>query len=140
MLWPGLSVDSMEFDSIWKTSITVARIKMVASRPRMMASTAKRQTHEKARRFNVARSVRAIWFIEERRLLLCAEVALLADASSLAVTIAHVVQLCTTYVALGHNLNLIDDWGVNWEGTLNTSAEGNLANGEGLAYAAALAT
>lgn len=76
--------------------ISVARI------PRIMAAKTKRQTQNQVRRFVDARSVRAIRFIKEYGLLLGTEFALLADACCLTMAIAHVVQLGTTYVTLGH--------------------------------------
>lgn len=66
--------------------------------------------------------------------------ALLADASSLAVTVAHVVELGATDVTAGNNLDLFDDGRVYGEGTLYTNAEGNLTDGEGFADAATLTT
>ena len=61
------------------------------------------------------------------------------DLGSLAVAVAHVVQLGTANVTLGQNFDLVDDRRVNREGTLHADAEGNLADGERLADAVALA-
>src|SRR5699024_10310142 len=61
-------------------------------------------------------------------------------ACSLTAQVAQVVQLRTANVALEDNANLVDVRGVHWEGTLNSDTEGYLADGEGLADAAALTT
>gem|GEM_PF-5741590 len=52
------------------------------------------------------------------------------DLRGLAVTLAQVVELGATHVALGDDLDVVDRGGVNREGTLNAHAEGNLADGE----------
>src|SRR4029453_4563257 len=67
------------------------------------------------------------------------EVALFLDLRSLTAQGAHVVQLGAADVTLGDDLDLFDDRRVNREGTLNADAEGNLADGEGLADTLALA-
>src|SRR6478735_8122454 len=66
-------------------------------------------------------------------------VALLLDLRGLAAEVTEVVQLRATHVAAGHDLDLLDDRGVDREGALDADAEADLANGEGLADTVALA-
>ena len=49
--------------------------------------------------------------------------ALLGDAGSLAVAIAHVVELGTTHVTAGSDFNLVDHRGVHREGALDADLE-----------------
>ena len=65
--------------------------------------------------------------------------ALLLDLGLLAAQVAQVVQLGAAHVTAGHDLDLLDDRGVHREGALDADAEADLADGEGLAEAAALA-
>jgi hypothetical protein len=62
------------------------------------------------------------------------------DLRLLTAQLAEVVQLGTTNVTARDQLDLLENWGVYWEGTLNAYLEGNLANGEGLADTVARAT
>src|SRR5829696_1836519 len=66
------------------------------------------------------------------------DVALLLDLGGLAAEVTEVVQLRPADVAAGEDLDLLDDRGVHREGALDTDAEAHLADGEGLADAAAL--
>src|SRR3954467_4369352 len=66
------------------------------------------------------------------------DVALLLDLGGLAAQLAEVVQLGAADVTAGHDLDLLDDRGVHREGALDADAEADLADGEGLADAAAL--
>src|SRR5699024_12778567 len=62
-----------------------------------------------------------------------------SELGCLAVAIAQVVQLRATDLTAGQNLELVDVRGVHWDGALHADAEGDLADGEGLADAGALA-
>src|SRR3954453_14191874 len=64
---------------------------------------------------------------------------LLLDLGGLAAQFAEVVQLGPADVTAGDDLDLLDDRGVHREGPLDADAEADLAHGEGLAGAAALA-
>src|SRR4029077_21048404 len=64
--------------------------------------------------------------------------ALLLDLGGLAAKGAQVVELGATDVTAGHDLDLVDDRGVHGERALDTDAEADLANGEGLPDAIAL--
>src|SRR3954454_3425727 len=66
-------------------------------------------------------------------------VALLLDLGGLAAQLTEVVQLGATHVTAGHDLDLLDDRGVHREGALHADGEADLADGEGLADARALA-
>src|SRR3954454_20394919 len=66
------------------------------------------------------------------------DVALLLDLGGLAAQLAEVVELGPTDVTAGQHLDLLDDRGVHREGALHAHAEADLADGEGLADAAAL--
>ena len=66
--------------------------------------------------------------------------ATLLDASLLAAQVAQVVKLRAADAAPAGDLDGLQVRGVNREGTLNTDAEGDLADGEGLADAGALTT
>src|SRR5947209_12923822 len=65
--------------------------------------------------------------------------ALLLDLGGLAAQLAEVVELGAAHVAARHDLDLLHDRGVHREGALDTDAEADLADGEGLADPAALA-
>ena len=65
--------------------------------------------------------------------------ALFLDLGGLAAQIAQVVQLRAADVAAGDQLDLVQVRGVHREGALDADAEADLADGEGLADAAALA-
>src|SRR3954447_15647374 len=67
-------------------------------------------------------------------------VPLLLDLGGLAAQVAQVVQLGAAHVTTGDDLDVVDDRGVEREGALDTDAEGDLADREGLADAAAVAT
>jgi hypothetical protein len=67
-------------------------------------------------------------------------VAKFLDLGLLTAQFAEVVQLGTANVTAGNELDLLNHWGVNWEGTLDANLEGDLADGEGLANAVARAT
>jgi len=67
-------------------------------------------------------------------------VALLFDLCLLAAKIAQVVQLGAANESTRNDLNVVDYWGVNGEGTLNTHLEAHLADREGLANAVARTT
>ena len=66
--------------------------------------------------------------------------ATLLDASLLAAQVAQVVKLRAADAATAGDLDGLSVRGVNREGTLNADAEGDLADGEGLADAGALTT
>src|SRR3954454_21855962 len=68
------------------------------------------------------------------------DLALLLDLGGLAAQLAEVVQLGPADVTPSQHLDLLDDRGVHREGALHADAEADLAHGEGLADAAALAT
>ena len=59
--------------------------------------------------------------------------ALLGNASSLAHLVAQVVKLGATNTTVANDLELTDLGAVQRESTLDTNAEGDLADGEGLA-------
>ena len=59
--------------------------------------------------------------------------ALLAKTGSLADAVAEIVELGATDTAVTHDLELSDLGAVQGEGALDADAEGNLADGEGLA-------
>src|SRR5688572_18173848 len=64
--------------------------------------------------------------------------ALLLDLGGLAAQVAQVVELRAAHVTAGDDLDLVDDRRVEREGPLDTDAEGDLADGEGAADAAAV--
>src|SRR3954447_26409120 len=64
--------------------------------------------------------------------------AALLDLGGLAAEVAQVVELRAAYVATGHDLDLLEDRGVDREGALDADAEGDLADREGPADARAL--
>src|SRR5690349_6166504 len=66
--------------------------------------------------------------------------ATLLDLRRLPAQVAQVVQLGATDVTAGHDLDLVDDRGVQREGALDADAEGDLADGERLAHTATVAT
>src|SRR5215207_7935268 len=66
-------------------------------------------------------------------------VPLLLDLGGLAAQLAQVVELGAADVAAGGDLDLLDDRGVHREGALDADTEADLADGEGLPDAAALA-
>src|SRR6478609_6400749 len=67
-------------------------------------------------------------------------VALLADLGSLAAQTTQVVELRAAHVTTADDLDVVDDRRVQREGALDADAERDLADGEGLADAAAVAT
>jgi hypothetical protein len=77
--------------------------------------------------------------VAETRRTLCV-LAKFLDLGLLTAELAQVVKLGTTNVTARNNLDLLENWGVNWESTLNTNLERDLANGEGLANTVARAT
>src|SRR3954447_1076025 len=60
------------------------------------------------------------------------------DLGGLAPQVAQVVELRAAYVAPGHDLDLLEDRGVDREGALDAHTEGDLADREGPADAGAL--
>src|SRR3954453_11040461 len=62
----------------------------------------------------------------------------LLDLGGLAAQVAQVVQLRAADVTAGDDLDLLEDRGVQREGALDAHAEGDLADGEAAADAAAL--
>src|SRR3954447_5642983 len=64
--------------------------------------------------------------------------AALLDLGGLAAEVAQVVELRAAYVATGHDLDLLEDRGVDREGALDADTEGDLADGEGAAHSGAL--
>lgn len=67
-------------------------------------------------------------------------VALFLDLRCLAPQVAQVVQLGATDIAVGFYFDLFDHWRMQRERTLDSNAEGNLANREGAANARAVDT
>src|SRR5262249_60492102 len=59
----------------------------------------------------------------------------LAQASGLALQLAQVEQLGSAHLAGTHDLNLIDDLGVEWKDALDALAKADLAHGEASARA-----
>jgi len=70
----------------------------------------------------------------------CLGVALLFDLGLLAAKCAQVVQLGATNISARDDLNVVDYWGVNGEGTLDAHLEAHLADREGLTNAVARTT
>src|SRR4051794_39623013 len=62
----------------------------------------------------------------------------LLDLGGLPTQVAEVVQLRPADVTTGHDLDLLEDRRVEREGSLDTDAEGDLADGEGTADAGTL--
>src|ERR671920_305085 len=60
------------------------------------------------------------------------------DLGRLAAQVAEVVELRAAHVAARHDLDLLEDRGVDREGALHADAEGDLADGEGATDAGAL--
>ena len=74
----------------------------------------------------------------ERMLGGAVDLALLLDLGCLTAQVTQVVQLRATNLTARQNIDLVNVWGVHWEGTLHTNTEGNLTDGEGLADAGVL--
>src|SRR5699024_9575869 len=66
-------------------------------------------------------------------------VTLFRNTCSLTTTLAHVVELGTTNVTAFLNFDLVDDWRVHWELTLNAYTERSFTNSEGFRNAGTLA-